>query len=98
MNGEPLPDAIVSFYPQEARKNPSMGTTDSNGKYVLRFTSDKSGAIQGSYVVRIAARKDVEKERQVRKPVVPAMYNKDSILRVDVKGTSNTFDFDLIKE
>lgn len=97
MNGEPLPDAIVSFYPQEVG-NPSMGKTDSTGRYVLRFTSDKSGALQGSYVVRIAARKDIESERRARRPVVPAKYNKESILRVDVQGGKNTFDFDLTQE
>lgn len=102
LDGQPLAGVMVKFEDEEQRF--SSGITDSAGQYRLMFNSEKSGVLPGPKVVRIssAAAADPEAsseednpERPAAKENIPACYNKESKIAVDVKSGSQSFDFDL---
>ncbi|EAQ80874.1 carboxypeptidase-like regulatory domain-containing protein [Blastopirellula marina] len=96
LNGQPLPDALVSFYHGEDR--PSHGTTDASGHYELEFTADRKGALIGENVVRITLATVSGEGVKPRKETIPIMYNSDSELTYEVKSGSNeNANFDLKK-
>ena len=43
INGQPVSEAAVSFYPEEGRA--SIGMTDAEGKYELSYTRGAKGAV-----------------------------------------------------
>lgn len=49
--GVPISGAMVTFYPEAGR--PSVGQSDDQGHYSLRFTADRDGAVLGSHQVTI---------------------------------------------
>jgi hypothetical protein len=51
LDGQPLPYATVEFLPEGGR--PSIGRTDPNGHYELRFTETRKGALVGTHVVTV---------------------------------------------
>ena len=51
-NGEPLPEAIVTFTPV-AGGRPSVGETRQDGSYTLLFKVGEEGAMVGDHVVRV---------------------------------------------
>jgi hypothetical protein len=58
LNGEPYPNAVVTFQPIGSTndENPgrgSSGITDSNGRFVLRTDDGHTGAVVGKHRVRI---------------------------------------------
>ncbi|MBA2115176.1 carboxypeptidase-like regulatory domain-containing protein [Bremerella alba] len=97
LDGKPLPDAMVSFYPAEGGRS-AHGTTDGTGKYQLRFTAFKEGAMVGQHTVKIevgvqtgeVALTPAQKARKL-----PEIYNKNSELSAEVNRGSNTLDFAL---
>jgi hypothetical protein len=96
LDGEPLADATVAFYPDEGRA--SVGTTDSDGEYELTYVGDTRGAVLGPHKVRITMLKeDASAEDTVRQATepIPARYNAQTTLSAEVKEGKNTFDFDL---
>lgn len=97
LDGQPLPEALVTFYPKDGR--PSSGVTDSNGVYRLQFTADKAGAALGEHVVRITANQQSGEEVPTKRvqETLQEIYNRDSILKADVKSGKNKFDFALEK-
>lgn len=60
MDGEKLPDAIVSFVP-EAGGRASVATTDSNGQYRLAYI-DRPGALIGTHKISVTSTAKVESE------------------------------------
>ena len=50
-NGQPLPGAIVSFFPETG--TPAVGETDASGKYALTTNTKDDGAVVGKYKVTI---------------------------------------------
>jgi hypothetical protein len=78
--GKPQPNLFVNFSPGEGRRG-SQGFTDENGKYSLRYTADKVGAVLGSQHVTITTEGNTNK----------SLLSKD----VDVASGSNVLDFDL---
>ena len=96
LDGSPLPDALVSFYPEEGRF--SSGTTDSSGHYVLDYTADEQGAVVGKHTVKITVATVQGEGGPARPPKekVPAKYNEKSELTVEVEpGTNADMDFNL---
>ncbi|HBE66979.1 MAG TPA: hypothetical protein DDW52_02415 [Planctomycetaceae bacterium] len=107
LDGEPLADARVTFYPQidasEAFDNAgtSAGRTDENGVYELIYNRDTKGALVGEHLVYIETLQEGGggDYGQGRKEMVPKRYNSESELKVTVKSGSNTIDFlDLTSE
>ena len=52
LDGNPLPNALIGFYPEGGRA--SVGSTDSEGHYVLQYTGKQKGASVGSHKVTIS--------------------------------------------
>lgn len=96
MDGKPLENAEVVFAPPTGR--PSMGLTDSNGKYELNYIRDIKGAVPATHKVRITTRPEEVADNYsgpAFKEPIPAKYNADTTLTADVKLGENTFDFEL---
>jgi len=95
LDGTPLVDALVSFYPEEGRL--STGKTDSSGHYELVYTNDQMGAKVGKHTVKITtAVVEGEGGGKPPKEKVPAKYNTESQLTVDVtSGSNSNTNFDL---
>jgi hypothetical protein len=77
---------------------PPLGETDPQGRYELRHSRSRKGALVGSHKVRITTAIERENERGkiVRaRERVPAKYNANTELVREVKSGSNTIDFAL---
>lgn len=99
LDGQPLEGAVIEFIPQGGR--PSSGTTDSEGKYDLRYTVEEDGALIGSHEVRITtAREQTGGEGdqplvEAREEQLPPKYHTKSELKENVEAGSQTIDFAL---
>lgn len=108
LDGQPLVGVAVVFQPDSGR--PARGMTDANGKYELTYIRQTKGTKIGANRVEIAPSEEGEVEEaetgdegnpdaaakpKSGKRVVPARYNVNSELKVDVKPGANTFDFAL---
>ncbi|HVA51310.1 MAG TPA: carboxypeptidase regulatory-like domain-containing protein [Pirellulales bacterium] len=99
--GQPLADAVVSFYPAQGR--PAAGMTNAQGEFWLSTFQSKDGALPGSYNVGITEPTDIPPEGdysipEPKPPRFPAKYTdpKQSELTAEVKpGSENNFTFDL---
>jgi len=97
LDGQPLPNAMVSFYPNEQGRS-SHGTTDADGQYQLKFTGFKDGAMVGQHTVKIETGVQMSEDAPSapkRQTQLPEIYNENSELGAEVTRGSNTFDFDL---
>lgn len=98
LDGKPLQDAIIDFYPQGAQQKKqsraSTAATDEEGKYSLMYNNDTAGAILGDHMVRISK---TEGGAEVAGPeILPKKYNEKTILKATVtKEGPNTINFDL---
>ena len=88
LDGEPLADASIAFTKEGFR--PSVGHTNSEGKYELIYIRDTKGAAVGTHRVRIR-----QFGRQGR---VPARYDVESELTGEVKPGENVINFELVSE
>jgi len=109
LDGKPLVGIAVVYQPESGR--PARGTTDADGRYELIYIRNTKGTKVGPNRVEIAPSEDGETEEPLEdqdadieteskpskpgKPKIPARYNSQSELNVDVKPGTNTFDFDL---
>jgi hypothetical protein len=90
LNGKPAESTKVMFYP-EGEKSPSLGRTDKDGRYMLRYKRGVEGGTIGWNIVRLETVTEVTHGRQL----VPERFITGSDLRREVKPGSNTFDFEL---
>ncbi|MDR2706893.1 MAG: carboxypeptidase-like regulatory domain-containing protein [Planctomycetaceae bacterium] len=96
LDGKPLPRAKVIFSPVDGSRS-SIGVTDSQGKYKLRFSASTQGATVGEHKVEIRTT-PTESDSSVKiKPVeiVPARYNKSTELKQTLKKGTQVINFDL---
>lgn len=94
LDGEPLTNAFVVYAPTRSGTT-SYGRTDAEGNYEMMFSDSESGAWIGENLVRINTG-DVGAGGGAGPPErVPAVYNRNSTLKVDVKPDANVFDFAL---
>ncbi|MBX3422048.1 MAG: hypothetical protein KF752_10895 [Pirellulaceae bacterium] len=98
LDGQPLPDAEVVFRPSDGR--PSLGKTDAAGKFQLRYSAEKLGAVPGTHSVSISTRGDNtgdEEPSAQRKERIPAEYNSRTTLQVHVSPKQREpIDFNLL--
>lgn len=97
-NGEPLPNAKISFDPVEEGQPGARGTTDSNGVYTLK-TGEQEGVVAGkSRVLVIASQPTPEGYDETQggslpetKPVIHRKFNayKTSGLEYEVKTSGD---------
>jgi hypothetical protein len=93
LDGQPLPDAVVSFTPDGRGRN-STAFTGGDGAYSLNYIRDVQGAVIAWHTVRITTG-----DRRSHKPeLVPERYNAKSQLRQQVTAGKNTIDFALVSE
>ena len=94
LDGEALPNAVVMFSPEGAP--PSFATTNSSGKYTLRYSAGREGVPLGKCRVRINTFSDGTDEGRPAGPEkVPTKYNNQTELTAEVKAGANEFDFPL---
>jgi hypothetical protein len=99
LDGQPLAGAEVIFRPENGR--PSLGVTDAQGRYILRYSADQLGALVGKHKVSISTSgeaaetgaEDAPAAQKVEK--LPARYNSQSTLEVTVDASGAEIDFDL---
>ena len=94
VNGQPVPSVMVEFQPPEPG-SPSVGFTDSDGRYELRFSRKRWGALLGTHTVRLSFDDDPDSGQDKPPFRFPAQYSTASELTADVKSGSNTHNFDL---
>jgi hypothetical protein len=96
LDGHPLDGALVEFTPR-AGGRPSYGRTDDEGRYTLRYTDDRKGALPGEHTVRITTylRSNPDDGVIGRPELVPARYNTKSELTRTVEPKKNVLDFEL---
>ena len=98
LDGEPLPEALVTFKPQKGR--PSLAETDEQGNYSLSYRVDAQGARIGEHRVTITTFKQAD-GLLVMKDVperVPPQYNRRTTLTATIEPGYNTLDFDLVSK
>lgn len=107
LDGQPLPNAVVTF--EDAEGQFSYGLTDADGDYELQFDSAVSGVRPGPKTVRISTTRKIlglntEEEEggeesgakaAAPKELVPEKYNRQSELTVEVTPDRTRYDFDL---
>lgn len=103
LDGEPLGNAAISFLPAGAGvdgTSPSYGKTDANGQYSLEYSISESGAIAGKYRVAISTLQDADEDEGVaaQAETVPAKYNVNTELEVEVTEGGGPYDFSLESE
>ncbi len=100
LDGEPVPHATVEFTPiGEGR--PSTGRTDENGHYELAYTATQTGAKIGEHKVTIMTggmKSDASGDLVAVPETIPAQYNEQTHLVVEVTSGANTHDFALKSE
>lgn len=94
VNGDPVPGVIVEFQP-ESPGSPSIGQTDSDGRYELRFSRKRWGALLGKHTVRVNFDHDPDAGNPPPPFQIPAKYNAQSELTAEVKSGGNEYDFAL---
>ena len=97
LDGEPLPEAMISFSPVEGGRT-STAVTDSEGKYELNYTTDAKGARIGEHHVRVSTFQQGGDEPDSPQGVpekVPAKYQKAGSLQEEVGAGENTIDLEL---
>ena len=104
LDGQPIESGTISFIPAPGTKGPTAGGIIRSGKYSI---VEGDGAAVGTARVEISSSKMTGKMIEVGSPMppgtkieetveaVPAKYNKNSTLTVDIKAGLNTHDFDL---
>lgn len=104
LDEKPLPNAQVIFSTEQGE---SYGRTDSSGYYEVENTRTLKGAAIGKAVVKISTKVvfpdeetegleyDEESESHVKKELVPARYNTNSELSVEVTEDGAPYDFNL---
>jgi hypothetical protein len=95
LDGQPLPEAHVMFYPQDASPTDQklyFGSTDQNGRFVLRSSSDGSeGAPPGRYNVTLTtavAKQDATETTPLPPERVPPKHQKKEFEVTD-EGTKD---------
>lgn len=90
LDEKPLPNVSVAFESQSGQV--SFAKTDDEGHYELIFRDGVMGAEVGHNTVRIETVQDAPPGPGYRDPI-PAKYNRDTKLVVEVAEGENTHDF-----
>jgi hypothetical protein len=100
LDGKPLPNARVVFAPLGERGGPAYAVSNNQGEYELHYTHEKKGAVVGSCLVRIntATRPTDGDDLPPTLELVPAKYNVESTLHVEVAPEKDSYDFALVSE
>lgn len=97
LDGQPLAGVMVRFTPQTGEKRTtSLGKTDAQGHYELRYTSQQQGALNGTHMVQVVNIDGQPEPGMPKARKVPKQYDIESELTAEVSpGGENIFDFEL---
>ncbi len=99
LDGQPLPDASITFMPESEEGTAAVGRTDSAGNYRLGRGAERFGTTVGQYRVRITTyQAGNDQDHPPIPPVperVPAKYNIRSDLTAEVVPEENVIDYEL---
>jgi hypothetical protein len=96
LDGQPVPDATVTFAGAKEGEPDSIGKTDASGAYELYYSRGHKGATIGDHPVFISTYKPAnDDEPQAQKELIPLIYNGKSELKETVKRGTNKIDFQL---
>jgi len=97
LDGKPVEGATIQFEPVSSGLPTAFGRTDAAGKYELWYSRGNKGAALGESIVRIQAFQDADADsgQKKRPEIVPAKYNAQSELKVEVKRGAQVHDFAL---
>jgi len=93
-DGKPLANAEVVFQPFDGSRS-SDGMTDASGKYSLRFTPTKLGAVPGEHKVSIRTAPGEPDPENPIKELLPAKYHSATELKATLRKGRQVVDFDL---
>jgi hypothetical protein len=96
LNGSPLANAIVEFYPDAGA--PSSGKTDAEGKFALKYSQGQDGAIIANHRVKITETVELAGaggDTPPPKKAPPEPRSFDWADKVSVAPGENTIDFPL---
>jgi predicted small lipoprotein YifL len=100
LDGQPVAEAAISFYPLTPGGEPSTGVTDAQGKFTLKTAHDHAGALAGKHQISVFRADmvplapgevpppgDIALEGQRMKWIVPSKYSQFSTsgLEADVQ-------------
>lgn len=91
LDGQPINNTDVAFYPEEPGKSPSSARTDNDGHYELGYKRGVMGGMIGNNTVRISTSPEIVKGPNR----FHENYNNKSELHREVKSGKNVIDFDL---
>ena len=101
--GTPAPaGVIVTFQPQTPDSSASIGVTNQEGRYDLRFNAKIRGVMPGESVVSLSLAEQFDAEGLPKVPdrsrslVIPPAYGQQSTLTKTVKPGSNVIDIDVV--
>jgi len=102
-DGTPAPaGVIVTFQPQTPNSSASIGVTNHEGRYDLRFNAKIRGVIPGESVVSLSLSEQFDAEGLPLAPdasrsiVIPPHYGQRSMLVKTVKSGPNEIDIDVV--
>jgi hypothetical protein len=102
-NGTPAPaGVIVTFQPQTPNSSASIGVTNQEGRYDLRFNATIRGVMPGESVVSLSLSEQFDAEGLPLAPdssrsiVIPPNYGQRSTLVKTVKPGPNEIDIDVV--
>ncbi|WP_146115540.1 MULTISPECIES: DUF4198 domain-containing protein [Pirellulaceae] len=96
LDGQPLAGVMVRFTPQTGEKRTtSLGKTDEQGRYELRYTSQQQGALIGIHKVQVVNIDGLPEPGMPKAQKVPKQYDVQSELTAEVTPSENIFNFEL---
>jgi hypothetical protein len=84
--------------PVGGKGGPAYAVTDEDGRYEVTYTHERDGAVVGECIVRIKTgfqSFEDEQAGRARPETVPAKYNVQSTLKVNVQPGGGPYDFEL---
>lgn len=95
LDRQPLKHVMVEFQPEGGSGSPSIGFTDDKGRYRLRFSKERWGALPGRHTVRINYDYDPRGDQPPPPVILPPRYHVHSELKRDVVTGRHVMDFHL---
>ncbi|MBA4031215.1 MAG: hypothetical protein C0478_10055 [Planctomyces sp.] len=93
--GKPVPGVSVEYQPVDGKGSPSLGYTDQDGNFRLRFSRDRFGALRGEHQVRLSIEFEPGGDAPPPDFKIPPRYNKQSELKVQVPGLDSEHAFNI---
>jgi len=96
LDGQPVPDATVTFDGAKEGEPATLARTDATGNYELYYSRGHKGATIGEHAVHINTYQGPDDDNpKGKKETIPAKYNVKSELKATVNRGNNKLDFAL---